>query len=159
MPDSFATPCSIAHRVPLSMGFPRLEYWSGLPFLSQGDLPDPGTEPASPELQADSLPLSHQARPFIHQASPYYRSKFWFQIFSSEQADKNLYRPGVILLMRSQKINTIKKQNISYFAWLQGEKIESKKEEYVKWVNFREGIKEISLSEFYYLHIYRPYFF
>lgn len=37
-------------------------------------------------------------------------------------------------------------------------KIESRKEEYVKWVNFREGIKEISLSEFYYLHIYRPYF-
>ena len=117
MPDSFATPCSIAHWVPLSMGFPRLEYWSGLPFLSQGDLPDPGTEPASPELQADSLPLSHQARPFIRQASPYYRSKFWFQIFNSEQADKNLYRPGVIFLMRNQKIYTIKRQNISYFAW------------------------------------------
>ena len=41
------------------MGFPRQEYWNGLPFPSPGDLPDPGTEPASPALQADSLPLSH----------------------------------------------------------------------------------------------------
>ena len=41
------------------MGFPRQEYWSGLPLLPPGDLPDPGIEPASPALQADSLPLSH----------------------------------------------------------------------------------------------------
>ena len=47
---------------PLSMGFPRQEYWSGLPFPSPGDLSDPGIEPASPTLQADSLPLSHQGR-------------------------------------------------------------------------------------------------
>ena len=38
------------------MGFPRQEYWSGLPFPSPGDLPDPGIEPGSPELQAGSLP-------------------------------------------------------------------------------------------------------
>ena len=38
------------------MGFPRQEYWSGLPFPSPGDLPDPGIEPGSPALQADSLP-------------------------------------------------------------------------------------------------------
>ena len=46
------------------MGFSRQEYWSGLPFPSQGDLPDPGIEPASlvaPELHTDSLPLSHWA--------------------------------------------------------------------------------------------------
>ena len=41
------------------MGFPRKEHWSELPFLSPGHLPNPGTEPASPALQADSLPLSH----------------------------------------------------------------------------------------------------
>ena len=40
----------------LSMGFSRQEYWSGLPFLSPGDLPDPEIEPWSPTLQADSLP-------------------------------------------------------------------------------------------------------
>ena len=40
------------------MGFPRQEYWSGLPFPSPGDLPNPGIEPASPAMQVDSLPLS-----------------------------------------------------------------------------------------------------
>ena len=44
-----------AHKTPLSMGFPRLEYWSGLPFSSPGDLPKPGIEPMSPALRADSL--------------------------------------------------------------------------------------------------------
>ena len=45
------------------MEFSRKEYWSGLPFLSPGDLPDPGIEPGSPALQADSLSLSHQGSP------------------------------------------------------------------------------------------------
>ena len=49
------TPWSAALLVPLSMGFPRQEYWSGLPFPSPGDLPDPGIEPGSPALQADYL--------------------------------------------------------------------------------------------------------
>ena len=44
------------------MGFPRQEYWSGLPFPSPGDLPDPGIEPRSPALQADSLPTELQGR-------------------------------------------------------------------------------------------------
>ena len=39
--NSFATPWSVAHQAPLSIGFPRQEYWNGLPFLSPGDLPDP----------------------------------------------------------------------------------------------------------------------
>ena len=42
-------------EVPLSMEFSRQEYWSGLPFHSPGDLPDPGIEPGSPALQTDSL--------------------------------------------------------------------------------------------------------
>ena len=49
----FATPWTIEHQAPLSMGFPRQEYWSGLPLPSPGDLPDPGIEPmslASPAL-------------------------------------------------------------------------------------------------------------
>ena len=56
--NSFATPWTVAHPAPLSMGFPRQEYWSGLPFPSPGDHPNPGTEPRSPALQADSLLLS-----------------------------------------------------------------------------------------------------
>ena len=46
----------IAHQAPLSMGFFRQEYWTGLPFSPPKDLPNPGIEPRSPALQADSLP-------------------------------------------------------------------------------------------------------
>ena len=45
----------VAHQAPLSMEFSRLEYWSGLPFPTPGNLPNPGIEPRSPALQADSL--------------------------------------------------------------------------------------------------------
>ena len=51
----FATTRTVAHQPPPVMGFSRQEYWSGLPFPSPGDLPDPGTEPMSPALQADAL--------------------------------------------------------------------------------------------------------
>ena len=51
----FATPWTVAYQAPPSMGFSRQEYWSGLPFPSSGDLPNPGIEPRSPALQADAL--------------------------------------------------------------------------------------------------------
>ena len=51
----FATLWTVAYQAPPSMGFSRQEYWSGLPFPSPGDLPDPGIEPWSPEFQADAL--------------------------------------------------------------------------------------------------------
>ena len=46
----FVTPWTVAYQAPPSMGFSRQEYWSGLPFPSPGDLPDPGIEPGSPTL-------------------------------------------------------------------------------------------------------------
>ena len=52
-------PWTVACQAPLSVGFPRQEYWSGLPFSSPGDIPDPGIEllsTVSPALQTDSLP-------------------------------------------------------------------------------------------------------
>ena len=52
----FATPWTVAHQAPLSMEFSRQEYWSGLPFPSPRDLPDPGIKPESSTLQADVLP-------------------------------------------------------------------------------------------------------
>ena len=52
----FATPWTVANQAPLSRGFSRQEYWSGLPFPSPGDLPNPGIEPGSPALQAEALP-------------------------------------------------------------------------------------------------------
>ena len=51
----FVTPWTVAYKGPLSMGFSRQEYWSGLPFPSPGDLPNPGIEPGSPALQVDAL--------------------------------------------------------------------------------------------------------
>ena len=51
----FAIPWTVAYQAPPSMEFSRQEYWSGLPFPSPGDLPDPGTESRSPALQADTL--------------------------------------------------------------------------------------------------------
>ena len=53
--SNFETPWTVAHQAPLSMEFSRQEYWSGLPFLSPGDLSDPGIKPESPALQVDSL--------------------------------------------------------------------------------------------------------
>ena len=52
----FETPWTVAYQTPLSMGFSRQGYWSGLPFPSPGDLPDPGIEPRSPASQAESSP-------------------------------------------------------------------------------------------------------
>ena len=52
----FATPWTVAHQALPSMGLSRQGYWSGLPFPSPGDLPDPGIEPRSPAVQADTLP-------------------------------------------------------------------------------------------------------
>ena len=52
----FATPWTVAYQASLFMGFSRQEYWSGVPFPSPGDLPDPGIKPGSPTLQANALP-------------------------------------------------------------------------------------------------------
>ena len=57
------TPWTVAHQAPLSMEFSRQKYWSGLPHPPPGDLPNPGIEPKSFVLQADSIPLSHQGSP------------------------------------------------------------------------------------------------
>ena len=54
----FATPCPVASQAPLSVEFPRQESWSRWPFPPPGDLPNAGTEAASPALWVDSLPLS-----------------------------------------------------------------------------------------------------
>ena len=56
-------PMDYSHQAPLSMEFPRQEYWSGLPFLSPGDLLDPEIKPGSPALQADSLPSEPPGKP------------------------------------------------------------------------------------------------
>ena len=58
-----AAPWTVAHQAPLSMGFSRQGYWSGLKFPSPGDLPNPGIEPRSPALQIDALPSEPPGSP------------------------------------------------------------------------------------------------
>ena len=63
--NSFATPWTVAHQAPLSIGFPRQEYWSELPFPSPGDLPDPEIEPTSPAPAGGFLTTKPPGKP-IH---------------------------------------------------------------------------------------------
>ena len=63
---------TVAHQAPLSMKFPRQEYWSGLPSPSPGDHPNPGIEPGSHALQADSLPSEPSEKPKVSEMSPKY---------------------------------------------------------------------------------------
>ena len=72
------TPGTVFCQSPLSMEFCRQEYWSGLPFPSPGDLPNPGTEPKSPALQVDSFCLSHQGSPINPKLLIYPSSPFLF---------------------------------------------------------------------------------
>ena len=64
---TLGTPWTVACQAPLSMGFSRQEYWSGLPFPSPGDLPDHESEPSnrSPALHVDSLPTELRGKPYI----------------------------------------------------------------------------------------------
>ena len=74
MSHSFAAPWTVAHLAPLSMGFSRQEYWSGLPFPSPGDLSNPGNKPASPAspaLQTDSLSLNPLGSPAKVSVTPW----------------------------------------------------------------------------------------
>ena len=59
----FAIPWTVARQAPLSMGFSKQEYWSGLPFPFPGDLPNPGIKPGSPVLQADALSSEPPGKP------------------------------------------------------------------------------------------------
>ena len=69
MSDSFVTSWTVTWQAPLSMGFSKQEYWSGLPFPSPGDLPDPEFKPGSPALQADSLPSESPGKPLVKKVS------------------------------------------------------------------------------------------
>ena len=64
MSDS-VIPWTVAHQAPVSVGFPRQEHWSGLPFPSPGHPPNPGIKPRSSALQADSLPSEPSRKPII----------------------------------------------------------------------------------------------
>ena len=66
----FLIPQTVVHQAPLSVEFSRQEYWSRLPFPPPGDLPDPGTEPRSPALRADSVMSEPPGKPKLPQTLP-----------------------------------------------------------------------------------------
>ena len=84
---TLATPWTVACQAPVSMGFSRQEYWSGLPFSSPGDLPDPGIKPRTPALQADCLPTELRGKPIFtyvfSEAHPFFiwDLSFWTLLF------------------------------------------------------------------------------
>ena len=69
MSNSFGTPWIVVHQAPLSMGFPRQESWSGLPFPSVGDLPDPGIKSTSPVLAGGFFTVKWSRKPKTHYAA------------------------------------------------------------------------------------------
>ena len=79
----FATPWTVAYQDPRSMGFSRQEYWSGLPFPSPGDLPDPGIEPGSSALQADASPSEPPGKSAHTIVTEYQHSAFFWRKFLS----------------------------------------------------------------------------
>ena len=76
----FATPWTVAYQAFPSMGFSRQEYWSELPFPSPGDLPNPGIEPGSPTLQADTLSSEPPGKPWV----PKWWHKSWEALITRE---------------------------------------------------------------------------
>ena len=88
-----ATSWTAARQAPLSLGFPRQEYWRGLPFPPLGDVPNPGIEPGSPGLQADSpTPLSHWGSTIrITVWSNYSTSGYIHQSIESKDSNRSLF--------------------------------------------------------------------
>ena len=91
----------------LSMGFSRQEYWSGLPFPSPGDLPDPGIEPRSPALQVDSLPSEPPGRPQVLALLSHKSRDAWEILWTEE--------PGVLQSMGLQRVCTT--LQLSTYTW------------------------------------------
>ena len=99
----FVTPWTVAYQAPLSVGFSRQEYWSGLPFPSPGDLPDPGIEPGFPTLEADALT-----------SEPPGKTRYQLQEKKSVR-NTNIWRLNNIFLNNQQVTNEIKREILKKF--------------------------------------------
>ena len=98
------TPWTAAHQAPQSMEFSRQEYWSGLPFPSPGDLPNPGIEPGSPTMEADALTSEPAGKPYSFyttSSKPQTQKKHNTLFMSSHLCDRELIqeieREGITL--------------------------------------------------------------
>ena len=91
----FAAPWTIAYQASPPVGFSRQEYWRGLPFPSPGDLPDPGIEPGSPTLQADTLPSEPPGKSSL---SPVIHKKFQNKLYQCHSnSNINFVKPTIPL--------------------------------------------------------------
>ena len=98
----FATPWTVAYQAPPSMVFSRQEYWSGMPFPSPGDLPNPGIEPRSPALQADALPSEPPEQPIVKtRANRRVSSDHW------DSAKRRLWLPGMNIAASTSLVRPI----------------------------------------------------
>ena len=86
---TLATPWTVASQAPLSMGFSRQEYWSGLPFPSPGDRPNPRIEPQSAALQADYLPTEQMVNTEIRLII-FFAAKDGEALYSQQKQDQEL---------------------------------------------------------------------
>ena len=94
----FATPWTVAHQAPQSVGFSRQEYWSGLPCTPPGDLPDPGIEPGPPSLQ-NSLPSEPPGKPTGSLRSLVLN-------LASKKPSSRLWTLGCPIMVASQRLST-----------------------------------------------------
>ena len=100
------------HQVPLSIGFSRREYWSGVPFPSPGDLPNPGIKPKSPTLQADILPSELPGKPAGRDKTPLNEECKETEENNSIRKTRDLFKKtGDIQGTFHAKMDTIKDRN------------------------------------------------
>ena len=92
-----ATPWTVAHQAPLSMGFTRQEYWSRLPFPSSGNLPDPGIEPASPSLAGRFFTTEPSGKALMNRFLFFFKNRFSFT--EKNQAENTQFSPSPFSLL------------------------------------------------------------
>ena len=118
-----ATPWTVDYQAPSSMGFSRQEYWSGLPFPSPGDLPNPGIKPGSPALQANSVPAEPPEKP----TNTGVGSLFLLQwIFPTQESNQGLLHCSQILYQWSHQGSLLGRKDSLPFSSVKGKKKKKK---------------------------------
>ena len=106
------TSWTVGHQAPLPIEFSRQEYWSGLPFASTGDLPNPGIEPGSPTLQVDSFPSEPPGKLILH----YYITYTHNSTFHSELSELSQFKER---FQKERNASSFKKKSAYLKVFLQ----------------------------------------
>ena len=115
----FVTPWTVAYQAPLSMGFSRQEYWSGVPFPSSRDLPNPGIKPRSPALQTDTVPSEPLRKPPLIKGNckpgSSWREVSWIEDFYSISCHPHIHP---LITIRSELGLRLSHNNTVFEAWV-----------------------------------------